>query len=84
MKLPIYTNPAVLVDPFKEAFRRFIQIERCLQRDSILQTNYNAFMEEYLFIRHMQMFNYIEHSMEILYFVKLVLQPKSEWCLMHQ
>lgn len=69
VKLPLRSDPSVLGDSFQEALRRFRQIEKRLQKDVVLQTNYNNFMNEYLSLGHMQMVEDITQSKEVRYFL---------------
>lgn len=69
VKLPLRSDPAVIGDSFQEALRRFRQIEKRLQRDVALQTNYNNFMKEYLSLCHMQMVEDITQSKGVRYFL---------------
>ncbi|KAL4127543.1 hypothetical protein QTP88_011710 [Uroleucon formosanum] len=65
VKLPLSSDPAVLGDSFQEALRRFRQIEKRLQKDVALQTNYNNFMNEYLSLGHIGA-NAVEEAKKII------------------
>lgn len=54
VKLPLKQEPLVLVDSRKQAERRFLALERRLQRNKALSKEYSAFLKEYEELGHMR------------------------------
>lgn len=53
VRLPFRSSPELLGNSFKMAKKRFLSVERRLERDSSLKSLYVQFMDEYLSLGHM-------------------------------
>ncbi|XP_075157710.1 uncharacterized protein LOC142230976 [Haematobia irritans] len=57
VRLPFKENPKCLGDSFEAARKRFLSLERRLDRDLQLKSMYKEFMDEYLSLGHMSLYN---------------------------
>lgn len=57
VRLPFKKSPEVLGDSFEMARKRFLSLERRLERDATLKSMYVEFMDEYLSLGHMSPYN---------------------------
>ena len=53
MRLPLKTDPKVLGNSYEAARRRFLALERKLNKDPVLKDMNIEFMKEYLNLGHM-------------------------------
>lgn len=53
VRLPFKKSPECLGSSFEMARNRFLSLDRRLERDSILKSMYEEFMQEYVSLGHM-------------------------------
>lgn len=77
LRLPFKKSPNILGDSFDMARKRFLSLERRLERDSVLKSMYVEFMEEYLSLGHMSPYKNSPRRLNYVIPHHCVLRPQS-------
>ncbi|XP_067647299.1 uncharacterized protein Indy isoform X1 [Eurosta solidaginis] len=63
VRLPIKSNISLLGESYSQALRRFLNLERKLERQPTLKAQYGAFIHEYLDLKHMSLVSESNHNL---------------------
>ncbi|GBP10481.1 hypothetical protein EVAR_70789_1 [Eumeta japonica] len=77
VRLPFKKSPELLGNSFEMARKRFLSVERRLDRDLSLKTMYVQFMDEYLSLGHMSLYNQPLSGSHFIIPHHCVLRPQS-------
>ncbi|XP_073820296.1 uncharacterized protein [Musca autumnalis] len=77
VRLPFKKSPSYLGNTFEMARRRFLSLERRLERDQTLKSMYEEFMQEYVSLGHMSLYTKSLNSSHYIIPHHCVLKPHS-------